>query len=73
MGLFSIFLSEAPRWTASGVFYLRLQLHDAVHRTHRSERRLYLFIATSFAEVLRRPVEPAHYAEAPSYPIRFRG
>src|SRR5882757_2609146 len=31
-------------------------------RTHRSERRLYLFIATSFAEVLRRPVESAQYS-----------
>jgi hypothetical protein len=29
--------------------------------THRSEPRLYLFIATSFAEVLRRPVESALY------------
>src|ERR1700730_16039591 len=28
-------------------------------RTHRSERRPYLFIATSFAGVLRRPVESA--------------
>ena len=31
-------------------------------RTHRSERRLYLCIATSFARVLRRSVESAQYA-----------
>src|ERR1700720_468609 len=31
-------------------------------RTHRSESRLYLFIATSFAEVLRRPIESAQLA-----------
>src|SRR3954452_10889299 len=30
-------------------------------RTHRSER-LYLFIATSFARVLRGPIESAQYA-----------
>src|ERR1700731_2809555 len=30
--------------------------------THRSERRLYFFIATSFAEVLRQPVESAQYS-----------
>jgi transposase InsO family protein len=32
-------------------------------RTHRSER-LYLFIATSFARVLRGPIESAQYASA---------
>jgi len=36
------------------------QLGDRkVARTHRSERRLDPFIATSFIEVLRRPTEPA--------------
>jgi hypothetical protein len=30
-------------------------------RSHLSEPRLYAFIATSFAGVLRRPVEPAQY------------
>src|ERR1700722_2223379 len=30
-------------------------------RTHRSERRLYPFIATSLAEVLRRPLESVQY------------
>jgi len=31
-------------------------------RPHRSERRLCLFIATSFVKVLRRPLESAQYA-----------